>query len=328
MDAQPRSRPGRAKAGPRRSSPCRRSVWLDGPVKTCWPLRASPRPHVPAKASNEKAPSRKEPGEGQGTPQGTGQFSSRPAALVHHARRTFDGVISPVPAGSPRLHETACSSARRARQAAMVRDGRRKALMRNFIDPLSREPPRWGRGQIARPPPRPPSRRTPRWSRRRRSWRRLKLTGASPRRRRPPSPRRSRVRCARRAAPRRTGSWPAACVGRDGAQPTPPSPPCAGSGGGAAGGGGKDKKKETQLGLSTTKAEDFSKWYQVGPAAPRCSGPAAPRPPPTAARAPRHAPPCAGAGRGQRADLLLRRQRMLHPAALGVCHVGGGAALV
>lgn len=35
-----------------------------------------------------------------------------------------------------------------------------------------------------------------------------------------------------------------------------------GSGGGAAGGGGKDKKKETQLGLSTTKAEDFSKWYQ------------------------------------------------------------------
>lgn len=30
-----------------------------------------------------------------------------------------------------------------------------------------------------------------------------------------------------------------------------------------SGGGGKEKKKETQLGLSTTKGEDFSKWYQV-----------------------------------------------------------------
>jgi len=31
---------------------------------------------------------------------------------------------------------------------------------------------------------------------------------------------------------------------------------------GSGGGGGKDKKKETQLGLSATKGDDFNKWYQ------------------------------------------------------------------
>jgi hypothetical protein len=57
---------------------------------------------------------------------------------------------------------------------------------------------------------------------------------------------------------------------RSSAQPPRPTatallatPSLAGSSGGAGGGGGKDKKKETQLGLSATKNEDFNKWYQV-----------------------------------------------------------------
>ena len=101
-------------------------------------------------------------------------------------------------------------------------------------------------------------------------------------------------------------------------------------------------KKETKLGMSAKKEEDFAAWYQVrengewesadghGPGrgpltTPLHLFPSSSSPPSSSLLS---TPPTTGGPPGVGDDLLLRRLRLLHPAPLGLRGVGGHPGLV
>ena len=77
--------------------------------------------------------------------------------------------------------------------------------------------------------------------------------------------------------------------------------------------GGKDVKKETQLGLSVTREQDFGAWYSQASVEQHevCAH----------ASAAHAAPRCPG-GHRRRDDRVLRRFWLLHPASLVLQHLG------